>query len=134
MAKQTTQDIILAMIGTEKLGIHTEDVVETSDKIIIYFSVPKRADMYFKEFKNKTYAESDELIEIGKQILSEITIESVKIQLSDFELSLFSDEEIKETLIFKAKVRDEIWTEGHAKSKEADIASQLKSIAGYKQV
>lgn len=127
-----------AVLSLEYYGIHVEDTKEQDFKILYYFSVPENSTIETDNALNDKIKTADGLIEIAKETLTQIIIDSCKSEFDDDE----EDEEfyndvknnISEYASFYAKVRkDEVWNEEMGKAAIQKITDEIKNNS-YKQV
>lgn len=127
------------VFALEYFGVHIEEVREEKNlKLLYYFSVPEKSKIKSIIPNNNQINTSDGLIELAKESITEMIIESHKHEFDDNEEyeEFYNDvkNNISDYVLFFAKVREgEIWTEEMGKDAIQKITDEIKNNS-YKQV
>ena len=136
--KKQIEDNLKTILTLEYFGIHIEDTKERDFKQLYYFSVPEKSTIETNDFLNDQIKTSDGLIQIAKDFLAVMIINSCKSEFDDNEEDeeFYKDVEnnISEYALFFAKVRQgEIWNKEMGKAAVNKAVESLKNLS-YKQV
>ena len=136
--RKQIKENLKAVLTLEYYGIHIEETKEKDFKQLYYFSVPERSTIEISNVLNDKSKTADGLIEIAKESLTQIIIDSCKSEFGDDE----EDEEfyndvknnISDYASFYAKIRQgETWNEEMGKAAIQKITDEIKNNS-YKQV
>ena len=136
-SKQTEENL-KTVLTLEYLGIHIEDIRERDFKQLYYFSVPEKSTIETNDFLNDQIKTSDGLIQVAKDFLAVMILDSCKSEFDDEEEDeeFYKDVEnnISEYALFFVKVRQgEVWDEEMGKTAVNKAVELLKNLS-YKQV
>lgn len=136
-SKQTEENL-KTVLTLEYLGIHIEDIKERDFKQLYYFSVPEKSTIETNDFLNDQIKTSDGLIQVAKDFLTVMILDSCKSEFDDEEEDeeFYKDVEnnISEYALFFVKVRQgEVWDEEMGKTAVNKAVELLKNLS-YKQV
>jgi hypothetical protein len=136
-SKQTEENL-KTVLTLEYLGIHIEDIKERDFKQLYYFSVPEKSTIETNDFLNDQIKTSDGLIQVAKDFLAVMILDSCKSEFDDEEEDeeFYKDVEnnISEYALFFVKVRQgEVWDEEMGKTAVNKAVELLKNLS-YKQV
>ena len=122
-----------AFLALEYLGVHIEEIKESDFKQLYYFSVPERSTL--KVESEESQAETaDDLIQIAKETLIAIILNSCKAEVRDEEFYKDVKDNISDYVAFFAKIRKgEVWNEEMGQAAMKKISDEFKNNA-YKQV
>ena len=126
------------VFALEYFGVHIDEVREKNLKLLYYFSVPEKSKIKSIIPNNNQINTSDGLIELAKESITEMIIESHKHEFDDNEEyeEFYNDvkNNISDYVLFFAKVREgEIWTEEMGDSAVQKIVDRVKNNQ-YKKV
>lgn len=126
------------ILTLEYLGIHIEDTKERGFKQLYYFSVPEKSTIETNDFLNDQIKTSDGLIQVAKDFLAVMIINSCKSEFDDSEEDekFYEDVEnnISEYALFFVKVRQgEVWDKEMGKTAVNKAVELLKNLS-YKHV
>lgn len=132
------EDNLKTILTLEYLGIHIEDTKERDFKQLYYFSVPEKSTIETNDFLNDQIKTSDGLIQIAKDFLAVMIINSCKSEFDDNEDDEKFYEDIKNNIsdyaLFFTKVRKgEVWNKEMGKAAVNKAVESLKNMS-YKQV
>lgn len=133
--KEQFSNNIKTLLFLEYLGIRSEDTISSNELLMFYFSVPESSILEFKnEELNKRIKTSDDLIQLAKDMLIEMILESGEI-FKDEEFLKEVENNIGSYCKFYAKVRKgEMWNEEKVKSRVAELRKLLSVYEDYKEV
>ena len=135
--RKQIEENLKAVLTLEYYGIHIEETKEQDFKLLYYFSVPEKSTIEIDSPMNDKIKTSDGLIEIAKESLTEIIIDSCKSEFDDEEDEEFYNDvknNISDYASFYAKVRKgEVWNEEMGKAAIQKISDEIKNNS-YKQV
>lgn len=102
-----------AVLSLEYYGNHIENTKEQDFKILYYFSVPEKSTIEIDNVLNDKIKTADGLIEITKEVFTQIIIDLCKSESEDDEdVEFYNDvkNNFSDYALFYAKVRKgEIW-------------------------
>lgn len=144
-SKKQIEDNVKTFMLLEYLGIHIEDVKETTDKYglldktIYYFSVPETSTIELgsgaKEFNSKVKS-SDGLISLAKEEILQMLTEACENEFGDDE-EFINDIKDNSSDYFKfyAKVRNgEEWNQKLGDSAIKKLTEDIRATSAYKEV
>ena len=135
--RKQIEDNLKIVLALEYYGIHIEETKEKDFKLLYYFSVPEKSTMEIDSPMNDKIKTSDGLIEIAKESLTEIIIDSCKSEFNDDEDEEFYNDvknNISDYALFYAKVRKgETWNKEMGKAAIQKITDDIRNNS-YRQV
>lgn len=132
------EDNLETILTLEYLGIHIEDTKERGFKQLYYFSVPEKSTIETNDFLNDQIKTSDGLIQVAKDFLAVMILDSCKSEFDNKEEDeeFYKDVEnnISEYALFFVKVRQgEVWNKEMGKAAVNKAVKSLKNLS-YKQI
>lgn len=133
--KEQFSNNIKTLLILEYLGIRLEDTINSNELLMFYFSVPESSTLELENKElDKRIKTSDDLIQLAKDLLIEMTLESGEI-FEDEEFLKEVESNIDSYCKFYAKVRkDEVWDEAKAKSRVTELRKLLNVYKDYEEV